>query len=121
MPGNIIALRYSFDLVCPYSYILAHEVEEAEDEGLVEVEWLPFELRPAPRRCPSRAASTSVTTGASTSTGSLRTTGSRYTFPLPASLHARPDGRTSLEGIAFVVDEPLTCIAGNRQPSGRAP
>jgi uncharacterized protein YwgA len=37
-----MALRYYFDLVCPYSYILAHEVEEAEDEGLVEVEWLPF-------------------------------------------------------------------------------
>jgi hypothetical protein len=34
-----MALRYYFDLVCPYSYILAHEVE---DEGLVEVEWLPF-------------------------------------------------------------------------------
>lgn len=31
----------------PLSYTLAHEVEEAEDEGLVEVEWLPFGLRPA--------------------------------------------------------------------------
>jgi predicted DsbA family dithiol-disulfide isomerase len=47
-----MALRYYFDLVCPYSYILAHEVEEAEDEGLVEVEWLPFELRPAPAALP---------------------------------------------------------------------
>jgi predicted DsbA family dithiol-disulfide isomerase len=27
----------------------AHVVEAAEDEGEVEVEWLPFELRPAPR------------------------------------------------------------------------
>jgi hypothetical protein len=48
-----MALRYYFDLVCPYSYILAHEVEEAEDERLVEeVEWLPFELRPAPAALP---------------------------------------------------------------------
>jgi predicted DsbA family dithiol-disulfide isomerase len=47
-----MALRYYFDLVCPYSYILANEVEEAEDEGLVVVEWLPFELRPAPATLP---------------------------------------------------------------------
>jgi hypothetical protein len=38
--------------VCPYSYLLAHEGEEAEDEGLVEVEWLPFKLRPAPAALP---------------------------------------------------------------------
>jgi predicted DsbA family dithiol-disulfide isomerase len=92
MSGNIIALRCSFDLVCPYSYILAHEVEEAEDEGLVEVEWLPFELRPALAALPSRAASASVTTGATTSTGSLRTTGSRSTFP-PTSPAPRSPGR----------------------------
>jgi predicted DsbA family dithiol-disulfide isomerase len=47
-----MALRHYFDLVCPYSYLLAHEGEEAEDEGLVEVEWLPFELRPAPAALP---------------------------------------------------------------------
>ena len=41
------ALRYYFDLVCPYSYILTPEVEQAEDEGLVEIEWLPFAVRPA--------------------------------------------------------------------------
>jgi predicted DsbA family dithiol-disulfide isomerase len=45
-------LRYYFDLVCPYSYILAPEVERAEDDGLVEIEWLPFELRPAPEELP---------------------------------------------------------------------
>src|SRR4028118_2291807 len=43
-----MALRYFFDVVCPYSYIMGFEVEEAEDEGIVEIEWLPFELRPAP-------------------------------------------------------------------------
>ena len=46
------ALRYYFDLVCPYSYILTPEVEQAEDDGLVEIEWLPFELRPAPEALP---------------------------------------------------------------------
>ncbi len=64
-----MALRYYFDLVCPYSYILAHEVEETEDEGLVEVEWLPFELRPAPAALPEPPVSTPTTTGATTSTG----------------------------------------------------
>lgn len=48
----MIALRYYFDLVCPYSYILTPEVEQVEDEGLVEIEWLPFELRPAPDALP---------------------------------------------------------------------
>src|SRR2546430_807821 len=37
------------DVVCPSSYMESHIVERAEDEGTVEVEWLPFELRPAPR------------------------------------------------------------------------
>ena len=46
------AVRYYFDLVCPYSYILTPEVEQAEDEGLVKIEWLPFELRPAPEALP---------------------------------------------------------------------
>jgi predicted DsbA family dithiol-disulfide isomerase len=48
----LIALRYYFDLVCPYSYTMDFEVEEAEDEGVVEIEWLPFELRPAPAPLP---------------------------------------------------------------------
>jgi predicted DsbA family dithiol-disulfide isomerase len=47
-----LALRYYFDLVCPYSYILGFEVERAEDDGLAEIEWLPFELRPAPKELP---------------------------------------------------------------------
>ncbi len=47
-----MALRYFFDVVCPYSYIMGFEVEEAEDEDGVEVEWLPFELRPAPTPLP---------------------------------------------------------------------
>jgi predicted DsbA family dithiol-disulfide isomerase len=47
-----VTLRYDFDLVCPYSYILTSEVERAEDDSLVEIEWLPFELRPAPEALP---------------------------------------------------------------------
>ena len=47
-----LALRYYFDLVCPYSYILGFEVERAEDDGLAEVDWLPFEFRPAPKQLP---------------------------------------------------------------------
>ncbi|MBA2512368.1 MAG: DsbA family protein [Rubrobacteraceae bacterium] len=47
-----MALRYFFDVVCPYSYIMGFEVEEAENEGVAEIEWLPFELRPAPAPLP---------------------------------------------------------------------
>ena len=47
-----MALRYYFDFVCPYSYILAPEVEQAEDEVPIEIEWVPFELRPAPKELP---------------------------------------------------------------------
>ncbi len=47
MPVRKIRLYY--DVVCPYSYLESHAVEAAEDAGRVEVEWLPFELRPAPR------------------------------------------------------------------------
>ena len=47
-----MALRYYFDLVCPYSYILGFEVERAEDDLPLEIEWLPFELRPAPKELP---------------------------------------------------------------------
>jgi predicted DsbA family dithiol-disulfide isomerase len=42
-------IRFYYDVVCPYSYLESHAVEAAEDAGEVEVEWLPFELRPAPR------------------------------------------------------------------------
>jgi predicted DsbA family dithiol-disulfide isomerase len=42
-------IRFYYDVVCPYSYLESHVVEAAEDAGLVDVEWLPFELRPAPR------------------------------------------------------------------------
>ena len=42
-------IRFYYDVVCPYSYLESHAVEAAEDAGRVEVEWLPFELRPAPR------------------------------------------------------------------------
>jgi predicted DsbA family dithiol-disulfide isomerase len=41
-------IRFYYDVVCPYSYMETHVVESAEDAGEVEVEWLPFELRPAP-------------------------------------------------------------------------
>ena len=42
-------IRFYYDVVCPYSYMESHAVEAAEDAGHVQVEWLPFELRPAPR------------------------------------------------------------------------
>ena len=42
-------VRFYYDVVCPYSYMESHAVEAAEDSGEVEVEWLPFELRPAPK------------------------------------------------------------------------
>jgi len=42
-------IRFYYDVVCPYSYLESHAVEAAEDAGELEVEWLPFELRPAPR------------------------------------------------------------------------
>ena len=43
------SVRFYYDVVCPYSYMESHAVEAAEDAGGVEIEWLPFELRPAPR------------------------------------------------------------------------
>lgn len=43
------AVRFYYDVVCPYSYMETHAVEAAEDAGKVEVQWLPFELRPAPK------------------------------------------------------------------------
>src|SRR5438445_6087931 len=42
-------IRFYYDIVCPYSYMESSAVEAAEDASQVEVEWLPFELRPAPR------------------------------------------------------------------------
>ncbi len=42
-------IRFYYDIVCPYSYMESRAVEAAEDAGEVEVEWLPFELRPAPK------------------------------------------------------------------------
>jgi predicted DsbA family dithiol-disulfide isomerase len=41
-------IRFYYDVVCPYSYMESHVVEALEDGGELEVEWLPFELRPAP-------------------------------------------------------------------------
>ncbi len=42
-------IRFYYDIVCPYSYMESRTVEAAEDAGEVELEWLPFELRPAPK------------------------------------------------------------------------
>src|SRR5213080_4472429 len=42
-------IRFYYDIVCPYSYMESRAIEDAEDASRVEVEWLPFELRPAPR------------------------------------------------------------------------
>jgi predicted DsbA family dithiol-disulfide isomerase len=43
------SIRFYYDVVCPYSYIETRSVEAAEDRGEIEVEWLPYELRPAPK------------------------------------------------------------------------
>jgi predicted DsbA family dithiol-disulfide isomerase len=45
----VARVRFYYDVVCPYSYMESHVMEAAEDEGMAEIEWLPFELRPAPR------------------------------------------------------------------------
>jgi predicted DsbA family dithiol-disulfide isomerase len=42
-------VRFYYDVVCPYSYLETRTMEAAEDAGEVEIEWLPFELRPAPK------------------------------------------------------------------------
>jgi predicted DsbA family dithiol-disulfide isomerase len=42
-------VRFYYDLVCPYSYMESHAVEAAEDSRAIVAEWLPLELRPAPR------------------------------------------------------------------------
>jgi predicted DsbA family dithiol-disulfide isomerase len=43
-------IRFYYDVVCPYSYMESHAVEAAEDSGDLAVEWLPYELRPSPKR-----------------------------------------------------------------------
>jgi 2-hydroxychromene-2-carboxylate isomerase len=43
------SIRFYYDVVCPYSYMETHAVEAAEDRGEIAVEWLPYELRPAPK------------------------------------------------------------------------
>ena len=42
-------VRFYYDVVCPYSYLESNVVIAEEEAGRIEVEWLPFELRPAPR------------------------------------------------------------------------
>src|SRR5919202_773038 len=42
-------VRFYYDVVCPYSYMETWTVERLEEAGELEVEWLPFELRPAPK------------------------------------------------------------------------
>ena len=43
------SIAFYYDVVCPYSYMESPVVEAAEDRGEVDVNWLPFELRPAPK------------------------------------------------------------------------
>jgi predicted DsbA family dithiol-disulfide isomerase len=43
------SVRFYYDVVCPYSYLESRAVEAAEDAGTLAVEWLPLELRPAPK------------------------------------------------------------------------
>ena len=45
----MLRVRFYYDVVCPYSYMETHLMEAAEDDGRVDIEWLPFELRPAPK------------------------------------------------------------------------
>jgi predicted DsbA family dithiol-disulfide isomerase len=45
----VTRIRFYYDVVCPYSYLESPVAEAVEDEGEIEVEWLPFELRPAPK------------------------------------------------------------------------
>jgi predicted DsbA family dithiol-disulfide isomerase len=43
------SIAFYYDVVCPYSYMESSVVEAAEDRGEVDVNWLPFELRSAPK------------------------------------------------------------------------
>jgi predicted DsbA family dithiol-disulfide isomerase len=45
----VTSVRFYYDVVCPYSYMESRVMEAAEEAGDVDVEWLPFELRPAPQ------------------------------------------------------------------------
>jgi len=45
----MVEVRVYYDVVCPYSYMESHALEAEEDAGRARVEWLPLELRPAPR------------------------------------------------------------------------
>jgi predicted DsbA family dithiol-disulfide isomerase len=45
----VASVAFYYDVVCPYSYLESHFVEEAEDRSELQVEWLPYELRPAPK------------------------------------------------------------------------
>ena len=42
-------VRFYYDVVCPYSYLESNLILAQEEAGRIEVDWLPFELRPAPR------------------------------------------------------------------------
>ena len=42
-------IAFYYDVVCPYSYMESSVVEAAEDRGDLDVDWLPYELRPAPK------------------------------------------------------------------------
>lgn len=48
MPADF-EISFYYDVVCPYSYLESHRVEQEEDARSICVRWLPFELRPAPR------------------------------------------------------------------------
>jgi predicted DsbA family dithiol-disulfide isomerase len=43
------SIAFYYDVVCPYSYMESSVVEAAEDRGDLDVDWLPYELRPAPK------------------------------------------------------------------------
>jgi predicted DsbA family dithiol-disulfide isomerase len=43
------SIAFYYDVVCPYSYMESPVVEAVEDRSELEVKWLPFELRPAPK------------------------------------------------------------------------
>jgi 2-hydroxychromene-2-carboxylate isomerase len=42
-------VSFYYDVVCPYSYLETHAVEEAAAAGSIDVTWLPWDKRPAPR------------------------------------------------------------------------
>jgi predicted DsbA family dithiol-disulfide isomerase len=46
---SVAKIRLYYDVVCPYSYMESYVLEAGEDAATVEIDWLPFELRPSPR------------------------------------------------------------------------